>query len=247
MHDLAWKIPFFWGGGKVALPPCNPRQDPVDASGKRSVCSLHSQLFDPLMLKIFLNLCIAYIQWLWELSVVVKMLRLNSEWCGCDDHREHLEHAWKVGRTLLLDNFPGIMQNIIIIIIIIRLRSRRLQDVSMHIDLGQVWRSGQPTYHLHHTPTNVWCKIGRRYWTSRSPFGMWWYIESIYSDRLFFRETKDMPKKTQRSLPCTVYKWLGVSHGIYDGVRYMVSPFNIEHNPVGWCGKSIDFAFHVLW
>ena len=84
-------------------------------------------------------------------------------------------------------------------------------------------------------------------WTSRSPFAMWWYIESISSDRLFFRETKDMPKKTQLSLPNTVYKWLGVSHGIYDGVRYMVFPFNIEHNPVGWCGKSIDFAFHVLW
>ena len=52
---------------------------------------------------------------------------------------------------------------IIIIIIILRLRSRRLQDFSMHIDLGQVWRSGQPTYHPHHTPINVWCKIGRRY------------------------------------------------------------------------------------
>ena len=69
-------------------------------------------------------------------------------------------------------------------------------------------------------------------WTSRSPFAMWWYIESISSDRLFFRETKDMPKKTQLSLPNTVYKWLGVSHGIYDGVRYMVSPFNIEQDDV---------------
>ena len=84
-------------------------------------------------------------------------------------------------------------------------------------------------------------------WTSRSPFAMRWYIESISSVRLFFRETKDMPKKTQLSLPYIVYKWLGVSHGIYDGVWYMVSPFNIEHNTVGWCGKSIDFAFHVLW
>ena len=62
-------------------------------------------------------------------------------------------------------------------------------------------------------------------WTSWSPFAMRWYKESISSDRLFFRETKDMPKKTQLSLPYTVYKWLGVSHGIYDGVRYMVSPF----------------------
>ena len=131
-----------------------------------------------------------------------------------------------------------------IIIIILRLRSRRLQDFSMHIDIGQVWRSGQPTYHLHHTQQTFDVRLVGGTWTSRSPFAMWWYIESISSDRLFFRETKDMPKKTQLSLP---YKWFGVSHGIYDGVWNMVSPFNIEHNPVGWCGKSIDFAFHVLW
>ena len=57
---LARKIQFFFLG-KMALPPCNPHQEaspwtPVNASRKRSVCSLRSQLFEPPMLKIFLSL-----------------------------------------------------------------------------------------------------------------------------------------------------------------------------------------------
>ena len=51
----------------------------------------------------------------------------------------------------------------IIIIIILRLRSRRLQDFSRHFYLGQLWQSGQPTSRVYHTPTHDWYKICRMY------------------------------------------------------------------------------------
>ena len=61
MHIKLAKYKIFLRKG--ALPPCSPRQGaspwtPVNASRKRSVCSLRSQLFEaPPMLKIFLSLC----------------------------------------------------------------------------------------------------------------------------------------------------------------------------------------------
>ena len=57
--------------------------------------------------------------------------------------------------------------------------------------------------------------------TPRSPFAMWWKVESITSGRFFLRKSKDVPKETKLSLPHTVDKGLRVGHGVYAVVGYI--------------------------
>ena len=79
------------------------------------------------------------------------------------------------------------------IIIILQLRSRRLQDFSRHFYLGQLWQSGQPTSRVHHTQHMIDVRYEGCTRTPRSPFAMWWNVESITSVKLILKKSKDAP------------------------------------------------------
>ena len=51
-----------------------------------------------------------------------------------------------------------------------------------------------PTYYNDHACIWVTHLNVRSLWTSRFPFAVRWYVESISSDRLFLKKLKDMPK-----------------------------------------------------
>ena len=60
------------------------------------------------------------------------------------------------------------------------------------------------------------------------PDGMRWDAECISAGRLFFWETKDVPKELQVAILNMVDKRLGVGHGIYHGVWDMIFSFMLS-------------------
>ena len=61
----------------------------------------------------------------------------------------------------------------VVIIITLQLRSRRLQDFFMYINLWQVWQSHLLIFQLHDIPTKVGCMWYRRYMNMPASFCLW--------------------------------------------------------------------------
>ena len=83
-------------------------------------------------------------------------------------------------------------------------------------------------------------------WSTRSPFANGWNVQSISSSRLFLWHSEDVTKKFQLAVPNQMNQRHSVSHGIDGGVQNMVNALYIQHDPVAWGSKGVDFVFHIL-
>ena len=135
----------------------------------------------------------------------------------------------------------------IIIIIILRLWSRRLQDFSMHFDLWQAWLSDLLVYCLLHTPKTVECRLSKMcvgiLVSSCHEVGcrvhIYWQA-LLLGDGGCAQETSTGNFENGQEARC--WSW-NISC-----TRNMIFSFyiNLSIIPVAGSRKGIDFTFHVM-